>query len=85
METIQIRQTINHYLNQLSSDRLRLVADFLSFLVHTEHEEQTEASDTSDFRPPSGGSLLSHTETWEGSDFEECLETVYQTRSPIKA
>lgn len=81
MNNPQLRQTINHYLDRLSSDRLRLVADFLKFLVHTEHEEHTEASDNSDFRPSSGGSLLSHTESWAGSDFEECLETVYETRS----
>ncbi len=85
MNTIQLRQTINHYLDQLACARLRLVADFLKFLVHTEHEEQTEILKTSDFRSPSGGLLLSNTETWEGSDVEECLETVYETRSPIKA
>jgi len=85
MNSIQLRQTINHYLDQLSSDRLRLVADFLKFLVHTEQADHTETTDASDFRPPSGGSLLSHTETWEGSDFEECLETVYETRSQLQA
>lgn len=85
MNSIQLRQAINQSLDQLSGDRLRLVADFLNFLVHTEHQEQTETADTSDFRPPSGGSLLSHTETWEGSDFEECLETVYETRSQLQA
>ena len=36
-----------------------------------------------DFRPPSGGSLLNHTETWEGSDVEDCLETVYKTCSQL--
>ena len=85
MNNIQLRQTINHYLDQLSGDRLRLVADFLNFLVHTEHKAQSQATESADFRPPSGGSLLSHTETWEGSDFEDCLETVYETRSQIQA
>jgi hypothetical protein len=75
MNNTQLRQTINLYLDQLSSDRLRLVADFLNFLVHTEHKAQPQIIESADFRPPSGGSLLSHTETWEGSDFEECLET----------
>lgn len=73
MNRTQLRQAINHYLDQLSSDRLRLVADFLNFLVHIEHKAQPQVTEANDFRPPSGGSLLSHTETWEGSDFEACL------------
>lgn len=85
MKNIQLRQTINHYLDQLSGDRLRLVADFLNFLVHTEHKTQTQITESADFRSPSGSSLLSHTEIWEGSDFEDCLETVYETRSQIQA
>ncbi|NEP19662.1 MAG: hypothetical protein F6J97_22690 [Leptolyngbya sp. SIO4C1] len=85
MNTLQLRQTINRYLDQLSSDRLRLVADFISFLVQKEHQEHPQSIDTtSDFRP-AGDSLLSHTETWEGDDFEECLQTVYETRSQIQA
>ncbi len=84
MNSTQLRQTINHYLDRLSSDRLRLVADFLNLLVRTEHPEQTLVSETPDFRPSTGGSLLSHTETWVGEDFDECLETVYETRSQIQ-
>lgn len=85
MNSIQLRKTINHYLDQLSSDRLRLVADFLSFLVQTERQEHIQSKETDGFRPAIGGSLLSHTETWEGSDFEECLETIYETRSQLQA
>ncbi len=84
MKNAQLRYTINHYLDQLSGDRLRLVADFLNFLVHTEPQKQTQAIEANDFRPPSGGSLLNHTETWEGSDFEDCLGTVYETRSQLQ-
>lgn len=90
MNNGQLRYTINRYLDQLSGDRLRLVADFLNFLVHTEHvhtehKDQPQVAESADFRPSSGGSLLSHTETWEGPDFEDCLETVYETRSHIEA
>lgn len=85
MNTSQLRHTINHYLDQLSADRLRLVADFLNFLVHTEPQAQFPATGNTDFRPPSENSLLSHTETWEGDDFEDCLDAVYETRSQIQA
>lgn len=85
MNTLQLRQTINQYLDQLSSDRLRLVADFISFLVQKEQRSQSQPIDASeDFRPASQ-SLLSHTETWAGDDFEECLQTVYKTRSQIQS
>lgn len=84
MNTSQLRHAINHYLDQLSADRLRLVADLLNFLVHTEPQAQPQAPENTDFRPPSGSSLLSHTETWEGDNFEECLENVYETRSQFR-
>ena len=85
MNTSPLRHTINYYLDQLSADRLHLVADFLNFLVHTEPQALPQATENTDFRPPSGSSLLSHIEIWEGDDFEECLENVYETRSQIQA
>jgi len=36
------------------------------------------------FRPASGRSLLKHAGTWAGNDLEECLEIVYETRSPLE-
>ncbi len=85
MNSTQLRQTINHYLDQRSSDRLCLVTDFLNFLVHAEHKAHPQITESADFRPRSGSFLLNHTETWECSDFEDCLETVYKTRSQIQA
>ncbi|MBX2862537.1 MAG: hypothetical protein KTR27_03210 [Leptolyngbyaceae cyanobacterium MAG.088] len=83
MNAIQLRQTINQYLDQLSGERLRLVADFINFLVH--QEQQEPPSDDDDFRPAANDSLLENTETWAGDDFEDCLQTVYETRSQIQA
>lgn len=61
MPNTQLRQAINHYLDQFSGERLRRVVDFLNFLVRTEHQEQVP--ETPDFRPPTGCSLLSYTKT----------------------
>ncbi|MEM9219407.1 MAG: antitoxin family protein [Cyanobacteria bacterium P01_F01_bin.150] len=33
------------------------------------------------FQPASGRSLLRHAGTWVGDDFEECLQSVYTSRS----
>jgi hypothetical protein len=36
------------------------------------------------YRPASGRSLLRHVGTWQGDDFETCLQSVYATRSKAK-
>lgn len=84
MTPTQLRQTINQYLDQLSGERLRLVADFVNFLAQQERQARSAFND-SDVRPPADSALLSNTVTWAGNDFEECLETVYETRSQIQA
>jgi hypothetical protein len=35
-------------------------------------------------RPSSGRSLLRHAGKWQGDDFEECLQAVYDSRSAAK-
>lgn len=48
-------------------------------------EGVAQTPDTNDFRLPATSSLLSNTDTWEGTDFEDCLETVMETRSQLHA
>lgn len=49
------------------------------------HPTQSQSSEKDLlFRPASGRSLLRHAGTWAGNDFEECLESVYETRSPLE-
>ncbi|MGJ3247735.1 MAG: hypothetical protein ACFE0I_16870 [Elainellaceae cyanobacterium] len=42
MNTVQLRQQINQYLDQLSGDRLQTAADLLAYLVDQESEEATQ-------------------------------------------
>lgn len=42
MNTSEIRHQINQYLEQLSSERLHLAADFLAYLADKESEEATQ-------------------------------------------
>ena len=42
MNTTEIRQQIDQYLDRLSSDRLQLVAEFLAYLADKESEEATQ-------------------------------------------
>ncbi len=36
------------------------------------------------YHPASGHSILRHAGTWEGDDFQECLQLVYTTRGHAK-
>ena len=36
------------------------------------------------YRPASGRSILRHAGTWQGDDFEECLQSVYASRGKAK-
>lgn len=42
MNSTDIRQQINQYLNGLSSERLELVAEFLAYLAEKESQEATQ-------------------------------------------
>jgi proline dehydrogenase len=42
MNTSELRQQINQYLEQLSGDGLEIVADFLAYLADKESEEATQ-------------------------------------------
>ncbi|MBE9012402.1 hypothetical protein IQ250_19575 [Pseudanabaenaceae cyanobacterium LEGE 13415] len=41
----------------------------------------TLLQETSPLRPGSGKSILRHAGKWQGDDFEECLQAVYDSRS----
>jgi proline dehydrogenase len=41
MNTVELRQQINQYLDQLSGSRLQTAADLLAYLVDQESEEAT--------------------------------------------
>jgi hypothetical protein len=63
--------------------------NFLRFLkLQTQPEISTSAIYSQDLVPIIRGStaedLLKFAGTWHGDDFEECLQLVYETRSPAE-
>ena len=42
MNNTEVRQQINQYLDELSAERLQLVADFLAYLANKESEDATQ-------------------------------------------
>lgn len=81
---------------ELFAEALNLIRGIKS--SHTEKEleiTQQEAASSIDFidsekeeqltyRPASGRSILRHAGTWQGDDFDECLQSVYATRGKAK-
>ena len=61
---------------ELSGQRVRL------FIVSEDKDPYPGIP--ADQRPSTGASLLKHVGSWVGDDFEECLESVYDTRLPAK-
>ena len=43
-------------------------------------EAVSQAQEKPSFRPASGRSILRHVGTWQGNDFEECLQAVVASR-----
>ncbi|WP_026732768.1 hypothetical protein [Fischerella sp. PCC 9605] len=50
----------------------------------TDSTETSSEKEQLTYRPASGRSILRHAGTWEGDDFEECLQSVYATRGKAK-
>lgn len=54
------------------------------FIPLTDSTETSSDQEQLTYRPASGRSILRHAGTWEGDDFEECLQSVYATRGKAK-
>jgi hypothetical protein len=94
MTPTEIRQKLHHQIDQLPADLLLLVAEFLEFLKFRLSKGTAEtAVPTVDepVNPPTepigastGADLIPFVGTWQGDDIEDCLQAVYETRSPAE-
>jgi hypothetical protein len=89
MTPIQLRQKLLHQLDQLPEDYLPLVDSFLASLESKTQQQFVNQSESSSTLQPhsTGASLVEHLRmigTWEGDDFEECLQAVYDSRLPAQ-
>lgn len=83
------RQKVLHEVAQLPADQLALVANFIEFLqFRRSGSPSTQATTSLDDQPILTGStaadLLQFAGIWQGDDFEECLQSVYDTRLPAE-
>lgn len=101
MTASNTRSQLNQKLDQLPPEILQTVVDFVDFLLHRHSQDFNDVDEgatdldpsnqlskskaDSNIRPAKGNRLLELEGGWEGDDFEECLQSVYDTRSQIKA
>lgn len=93
MTPADIRQKLHQQIDQLPANFLLLATEFLEFLKSRHANETTPSvpsslSDADEGEPiltgSTGADLLQFAGTWQGNDFEECLEAAYETRSPAE-
>jgi len=82
---------LNHDLDNLLSETLDFLRflktkdtqiDFVTTLAATSNSPQPlDLEATPIIRGSTAGDLLKFAGTWQGNDFEECLQLVYETRS----
>ncbi len=93
MTPADIRQQLHRQIDQLPSDLLVAAAEFLAFLksrrakdIHLSAASSVPEgmSDEPVLTGSTGVDLLQFAGTWQGDDFEDCLEIVYETRSPAE-
>jgi len=82
MNMTQLRQKIDHQLNNLSPQWLVLISNFLdSIQTLTLTNELPKLEPTAIKRHKNAQDLLKYANTWQGDDLEACLDFVIETRS----
>jgi hypothetical protein len=85
-----IRQKLHRQIDQLPSALLTLVDEFLEFLKFRRGrisesaslpEEPEAGADAPVLTGSKGADLIQFAGTWQGDDFEDCLQAVYDNRS----
>jgi len=78
----ELRQKIEQQLAQLPPDQLSLVSNFLDSLQSKSTISQRPLRRLAPIkRGTKAGDLLKFAGTWQGNDLEDCLRSVYETRS----
>lgn len=70
-------EEITTHASQLAGNRIRVT-------VITNETQSNSSKEPQNIRPASGNSLLRHAGTWEGEDFEDCLQSVYDNRGRLE-
>jgi hypothetical protein len=80
MSPLELRQELHIQLDQIPETQLPKLQQYLAELA-------IQSAPPTAPLPSTGASLLTALKsvgTWQGADFEECLQAVYESRSPAK-
>ncbi len=80
MNNLELQQKINQELSKISSDNLKVIAEFVQFI---KEKQEVNLSQPTNYRPASGRSILRHGDTWEEDDLEQCLQLMYENRGKV--
>jgi hypothetical protein len=81
-----LKEQLIQEIQSMPDDLVIEILDFASFIKYKREQNVTIYDQEKDlpYRPASGNSILKHAGTWQGDDFAECLQMVYETRSKTK-
>lgn len=80
MNQIELQEQIAQELSTISYDNLKVIAEFVQFI---QHKQETQLSESINYRPASGRSILRHAGKWKGDDLEDCLKLMYETKGKV--
>jgi hypothetical protein len=78
MTALELRQCLHAQIDRVPEAQLLQIQNYLAELV----------ADAPMVKQSTGGSLLAAMQsigTWQGDDFEACLQSVYESRSPVSS
>jgi hypothetical protein len=84
MTTTEVRQKLQQQIEQLPSEQLALVLQFLESLPAKATIEQIPSSEEPALTGSTVADLLKFAGSWQGDDFEDCLQAVYDDRLPAE-
>ena len=70
-------EEITTHASELAGNKIRVT-------IITNETQYNSSKEPQNIRPASGNSLLRHAGTWEGEDFEDCLQSVYDNRGQLE-
>lgn len=80
MNQIELQEKITQQLSSISYDNLKVIAEFVQFI---QDKQETQLSESINYRPASGRSILRHAGKWKGDDLEDCLKLMYETKGKV--
>lgn len=86
-----LKEQLMREIESMSEELLAELLDFAGFIKAKQNKQQTPPEHSTELPPrklspilrgSKAEDLLKFAGTWQGDDFEECLQAVYETRSP---